>query len=413
MSPRASSPGASAEPVWSESARFLAASALDAPAIPLTTATRKLTSRALWFEGGGAVAAVTGHRPSVLADVDLALAYGLFHAKGRRLVLVVPSGSERSLLARCPWLRPEPEVWTFDLASVAGEPGVRPARSVLDAPDGVLSRYLNEWGYTAEAESPASDYWRTFLGASAPWLEPLLDWAGEDPDLAPAHRANYLAWHCCGTKVLSVSKSKNGSLRVTAGVHRSADPPRPVELQGPIGRADIHRLIGAAATGAATLLDGDDGGRREHRLQAVMASMKPRPLGLTDYLRREYPAWRPYPNPRGRSFIDFLGGGEDGNLHVVETKIGDDPMLVIQGLDYWVWAMANRTRLARRFDLGDHPRVVIDFVGARPSAAKPPFGPYTSAQAASLAPEVEFAFHEITRWKDSDKVLLAPLVPPP
>ena len=48
--------------------------------------------------------------------------------------------------------------------------------------------------------------------------------------------------------------------------------------------------------------------------------------------------------------IDFLGVDNSGHLHIVETKIGGDEMLVLQGLDYWIWAQRNLPQLIA--DLG-------------------------------------------------------------
>ena len=41
---------------------------------------------------------------------------------------------------------------------------------------------------------------------------------------------------------------------------------------------------------------------------------------------------------------------DDHVLHIIETKLGHDEMLVLQGLDYWMWARVNREALA-------HPRL--------------------------------------------------------
>ncbi|MDZ7727117.1 MAG: hypothetical protein U5Q44_02375 [Dehalococcoidia bacterium] len=43
-----------------------------------------------------------------------------------------------------------------------------------------------------------------------------------------------------------------------------------------------------------------------------------------------------------RGFVDFVGVDIDGGLHVVETKIGPDHMLGLQGIDYWAWVTAHR-----------------------------------------------------------------------
>ena len=46
-------------------------------------------------------------------------------------------------------------------------------------------------------------------------------------------------------------------------------------------------------------------------------------------------------------------------------------MLVIQGLDYWLWANANLDKLSRHFDVGAISGVVIDYVVATPRATSP------------------------------------------
>jgi hypothetical protein len=135
-------------------------------------------------------------------------------------------------------------------------------------------------------------------------------------------------------------------------------------------------------------------------------AVRPLPLGLKETLHREYPSWRPYLKPRGRSFIDFLGCDASQRLRVIETKIGHDPMVVLQGLDYWIWAMANRAELAQRFRLPvSEPQVAVDFVVSRTAGGKPAVGPYTASQSAALADDVSHTFWEISGWESGHPVL--------
>ena len=107
-------------------------------------------------------------------------------------------------------------------------------------------------------------------------------------------------------------------------------------------------------------------------------------MGLNEDLRREQAAWRPYSKPRGRAFIDFLGTDSEDRLHVIETKVGGDKMLILQGLDYWIWATANRAKLAKLCGLQTStPDVVIHFIVAKGKNGKIP-GPYTERQSHSL-----------------------------
>lgn len=83
---------------------------------------------------------------------------------------------------------------------------------------------------------------------------------------------------------------------------------------------------------------------REHRMQATMGSQAS-DLALRQLIR-EFPAYRGLDgssSPRlGRpGYIDFLGIDSDGRFHVVETKIGHDPRVVLQALDYAIWVCAN------------------------------------------------------------------------
>jgi hypothetical protein len=389
----------------------LAAEALGGAVERFTEATRRLTTRASWFTRGERLAAIAGPHDDE-RDVDLALAYGLFHAGHRQLVVIVPSEEQasRPTLARAPWITHPLQVWTYDLT--AAEQGHSPslAQRAIDPPSQMLRRFVEEWHYGADAADPPTDL-AALLGERVVWVERLTTWAENDDDLAAAHRQGYLAWHCRGGLVLKVAPTRRG-VRLSGGIHYS-DPskqPQPIELTEPLTSAQAHRLVGQAALAAATLLDGDDGGRREHRLQAALAKMKPLPMGLTETLRREYPAWRPYLKPRGRSYIDFLGCDAEHRLRVIETKIGDDPMLVLQGLDYWIWAMANRAELARRFHLpATAPQVTIEFLVSKTASGKPAVGPYTPSQSAALAPDVSHTFTEVAGW-ESEKPILKPLL---
>ncbi len=62
-------------------------------------------------------------------------------------------------------------------------------------------------------------------------------------------------------------------------------------------------------------------------------------LGLIG-LRAEFPGWR---GPGRPGFIDFLGIDDDDHLHVVETKVGSDPGVLVQALDYAIWVQAQQT----------------------------------------------------------------------
>jgi hypothetical protein len=81
---------------------------------------------------------------------------------------------------------------------------------------------------------------------------------------------------------------------------------------------------------------------------------------------REFPVRRP---GGGRGFIDLLRLDPAGVLHIIETKIGHDEMLVLQGLDYWIWAEANREALVAEMGAPIHS-TVIDYVIGLPGGRR-------------------------------------------
>jgi len=132
-------------------------------------------------------------------------------------------------------------------------------------------------------------------------------------------------------------------------------------------------------------------------LQERLAERR-RDLGFVATVR-EFPAVRPVYH---RAYIDLLGVGTSGAFHVVETKIGADPMFVLQGLDYWIWTMAHREQLAEHFThqldvpVAKAPNVELDFVVAEKLGAF--VSPYTAAQAEALDRSIRWQFHTIENW---------------
>ena len=332
-------------------------------------------------------------------DADHAVAYGLAYAGDRKLVAVLPDDASHPTLTRAPWLK-DMEVWTYDLAAASKTGGYSSLRQYPAPPrEQILKMYGGPaYGFARHLDD---DHLDGYLKGRARWVDRLIRWAEDDPDLQAAHRQSYLAWHCQGRMVLKIASTKRG-LKVSAGVHRSGGP-KPRQTDPPLTElikpAESHRLIAAASDAAADRLDGTDSANQEHRLQAALADGL-QPLGIS-HPRREYPAFRPTNDPEhpARSYIDFLGSDDSGRMHVLETKIGNDPMLVLQGLDYWIWATANATRLQDSFDLSQAPEVVVDFVTAAPTSGGAAIGPYTLKQAKRLAGEVKLSFWEVHDWQ--------------
>lgn len=349
----------------------------------------RLSARFGWFSDGEHLVVVGGPLEAQ-RDLDLGLAFGLAHAGDRELVLVLPEGTEEPTRRRLPWLDPPVSLYTFDgSGAVCGSPPLARAE-VLAAVDDRIVTTIHD------------------LGDRASWAERLIKWASTCPELVEAHRSSYLAWHCRGRMALRIRKVAGG-LSVTAGVHSSAaeDPPHEERLDGPASPEQFHRLVGAASAVLADRLGGVDVANAEHQLQERLAAMRA-DLGLVRSVR-EFPAMRPVGN---RGYIDLLGVGSDGALHVVETKIGADSMLVLQGLDYWIWTLAHREELARHLSselevpLAKSPPVALDFVVAE---AKGEFvSPYTAAQAEALDGSINWQFHTIEGW-ESETTTVTPL----
>jgi hypothetical protein len=303
-------------------------------------------------------------------DVDEALAYGLAYAGDRDLWLVLPHHSVTATMDRLPWIDAPVRVWSHGAEAVVKE--LLPLRRV-----DVLGRYRVDALETAEH----------LLGDPAAWVAPLTAWAQAAPSVRPAHRPGYLAWKCGGMTVLRLTRTGNG-VRVQAGIqyrHPTPEQPAPFEavVTGPIPAVVAHRAVQAASRACAERLDGSIVGYREHRLQSLLTAEH---LGLQH--RRfdpEFPALRP---PRVPAFVDFCGVGAHNRIHVVETKIGSDVMVALQGLDYWIWATANLDLLAGHFEVPALSGASIDFVLASPAAGGPVAGPYTPAQLEAFSGQI-------------------------
>ena len=372
-----------------------------------------LSGRLCWFSAPGRLVVVAGAHLSA-RDVDLALAFGLYHVKAdQTLVLVIPHDEKasRATLVRAPWIDRPLEVWTYGPDLVEG---VVPAASrvPLDSRERVLERYTVEgrWGY-GHTPPPPDDY-RDILGDRAEWIESLASWLAEHPDIDAEHRKTYAAWKCAGKIVLKAQRARGG-LDLGAGIQyskptKAQKAPVKETCSGPLSAEQLSTLKAAVEGGVDEMLGGMGGLYLEHRLQAAI-SRQPKPiLELASKPVAEYPAWRPYVKPRGRAFVDFLGVDAKGTLHVLETKVGGDVMMVLQGLDYWIWATANWGELSAQFRLDDQPKVEVDFLISQKHADEW-LGPYSEAQSRALAPEVIHRFWKISDWDLGATAVILPL----
>lgn len=353
----------------------------------------RMTKFAHWFEDSsrGSLIAVIPPGEKVTA-ADEVLAYGLAWQHDRDLLLVVPDPMVVPLLTRMAWLETEVRLFHFD----GPDDGVpRPVSAV--------SRFqLLSHLTSLPVRVPK-------VGALRPEHQTWVD--GIALDALSAHdRGGYLSWHFDGLQVLQIRETRSG-MRVTAGVQYSNPPP---------GREPFDKTFTSAPTPADTAVINakielaiQDGGSltsrmREHKMQATLTG-QPDALNLTN-LWREFPAWRGLTSSSvsgsGRpGFIDFLGADSTGVLHVVETKIGHDPKVVLQALDYAIWVTANETSIrAQLMALGhaiptpsrdpltsSRPAPIHLVLGA--DGAVPAFNGYLAGQIEALAGDCKISIH--------------------
>lgn len=288
---------------------------------------KAMTKYAHWFtdrEDSALVAVVMpGDKPTAGDDV---LAYGLAWQQDRDLLLVLPDNMTGDTRTRIAWLGTETRLWQYD---GEGDPLPVPKASRFE-----------RLGHLRDL--PPRETKSIVLGGEhEEWIAPI-----DTDDLTP-HNRSYLSWHHDGLQVLKVSKTKTG-LRIQAGVQYGGQ-------RRPPGREPFDKVFTAPPTpcelaviNAKVQLAVEDGGALnvdmgEHKMQANLQSQA-EDLGLT-HLWREFPAWRGTGRP---GYIDFLGADDEGVLHVVETKIGHDPKVVLQALDYAVWVKANDAAIRQR-----------------------------------------------------------------
>jgi hypothetical protein len=349
----------------------------------------------VFFADRTRLAVLVGGEEEAVA-IDSALAYGLAHAGERSLAVVLPGGTQRATVARAALLSRPVEAWAHDGSAVRRIP-----LPVFRRP----MTFPAQDDFLAELREKALRGGEHDLGDRGAWVGTLTSWADQHPDLDANHRGTYRTWHCHGRQLLRLRRPGRG-LEIVAGVDRSDTGPSDtlpiiMALDGPLDDAAAARIRALIEIGIADRLDGKDVGHSEHRLQAALASRWDK-LGwpATRRLEREVPARR----PGGRTaYIDFVTVDQAGLLHIIETKIGDDEFLVLQGLDYWLWAAANADLLADRFGLEQLTGIKIDFVlgeldGTTPDEKAPVLSSYAPAQLEALASDIAWEVHRLAGW---------------
>ncbi|MGY1632248.1 hypothetical protein ACI784_11150 [Geodermatophilus sp. SYSU D01186] len=336
-------------------------------------------------------------------NTELALAYGLAWASQRRLVVALPAYMSNATAQRIPWLRPEvrPTLWLHDGHTATPAP-VRSRGETIAAVRESLGGVEPDVEFRRAATA-------LYLGERADWVTPLVDSVTSDERLDPAHTQSERSWHHRGQRVLSVIRSSAG-LRVRAGIHHSAADQAPQEwlLDGPLptrALAEIRHVVdGAVAARSA----GEDSAIRrddEHLLQSVLRR-SPSVVGIEQQAMREVPAWRPTDGgrPWTRGYVDLVGLDGNGDVLVTETKIekNADPLFVLQGLDYVVWARAYRSALVSRLGASDLAQIRLALVVGAASDVAPRVPAYTRALAAALDDDVFWTARWVRGWADAE-----------
>ncbi|MDO8392488.1 MAG: hypothetical protein Q7V57_18595 [Actinomycetota bacterium] len=367
--------------------------------LPPRVTSKGLSDRFAFFADAQRLAVVAG--PQEEDDVELALAYAVRHAQGRSTVLVLPEGHANATSQRIPWLRSAARPSLF--VHRDGKASPRPERSQLETVKAVIGRLGD-----VSPESELTDAMMPLhLGDTSDGVWELVERVTRDPRLDHGHRRGERSWHFAGQRLLSIRKGTEGTV-VTAGIHYSG-PKAPTPVVLPPGDhlsnqqvADIIQAIEQAIeerrSGTPPIHRPD-----EHWLQAIIRR-DPSLVGVEQPALRELAAWRPRDsvNAWGRGYIDLLGLDGHGDIRIVETKLADnaDDLLVLQGLDYFVWAKAYEHALRTRLGAAKNARLELHYVlGASGKTGKIKVSHCTKPLADALDPTaVRWRFQTLHKW---------------
>lgn len=338
--------------------------------------------------------------------VDLSLALGMTYRGNRRLVLALPEEHAFATLQRVPWFEKasRPEIWVHDGSTARHHPVPTRDRTIAE-----LAARLSEGETFADELRHAAT--PTHLGSRSSTVQELVEWATTNSLLDASHRRGERAWHCMGQRVLSIRGTSQG-VAVTAGIHYTNPKDAPIAfVLGPgetLTQDQLDSIKHEATAGANARLHGAPPIHRpdEHWLQAVIRR-DPSLVGVEQPALREIPAWRPRGGPSdepkkrwGRGYIDLIGVDGHGDVRVVETKIADnqDDLLILQGLDYYVWSQAYRDVLLTRLGVSHRAEFEIHYVIGDTTDGEVHLSKYTEALARSLDREVRWRFQTVHDW---------------
>lgn len=371
-----------------------------AEAIGITTESiNSPAERFAHFEDDDRLVIVAGDQEG--RHVELALARGLGLRGDRELVLVLPATHSNATMQRVPWLADHavPTVYLHDGAKLVSK---RPVKRRTQG--AAVSKLIERLG----GVTPEADFTKAitpkYLGKRAAGLMELVERATTDARLDPGHRQSVRSWHCRGRMVLSL-RGVTGGLDVTAGIHDTPlDAPNrlPLPAGSPVDKSTLDAVWADVETGIAARLTGAHRRRDEAWLQSVIRD-DPSLVGVEQPALREVPAWRPHDTATkdwGRGLIDLVGLDGQGDIRLVETKLSTnkDELLVLQGLDYYVWAHAYRKVLGARLGAPSRAELEIHYVIGTDASGEPHVTPHAKVQVANLDPAIRWRFHVVDDW---------------
>jgi len=337
-------------------------------------------------------------------DVQRALATGVAHRGDRQLVIALPAGHTNATQQRSAWLidGARPQLHEHH----DGEVSPLQARTTRDTADALHDKL--------RPDSPSAELAKAskplYLGAQSDSVRQLVDWAATHPDLDSAHRRGVRSWQSNGQRVLTIQRAGN-DIQVTAGIHYTSDEQAPLPVIIPAGGTMADHILTDIQDRVSTAITHRRSGESpihrpdEHWLQAVIRRL-PRLVGVEQPALREIPAWRPADSPAewGRGFIDLLGRDGHGNIRIIETKLASnqDELLVLQGLDYYLWATVFREVLQTQLTTDGKAHLEIHYVLGKAPGKTTSLPPVTRALALALSPQIQWHFHTVTDWYDEN-----------
>lgn len=360
------------------------AEAAGGPTTPFTPEKGALSTLFRWFADPSRLCVIAADESMKPTVSDVGFSHALGHLGDRDLIVVFPDGGAEAVSHRLPFLEVPSTCWRLTATGVDFVEPLRPSDVFgLDAYQGL--------------RGGAHD-----VSKGLQLVAPLLEWLKKRSGLAVDDRKSYRTWQYKGRQVLTLRMATEDEVELVAGVNYSdpkpgLEPPTVLRLGQPMTPEQLTKVQDAIDGACKGRDSGDDKANAEHLLQERLRT-EWKPLGLRAAPLREVPVRRPI----GYGYIDLVGAGVDGRIHVVETKLGPFDRLVVQGLDYWIWANVNRTGLAELLDLPADAGIEIDYVVAEKTAGHGLVGSYTSGQAEALQGAIRWRFTTIRNWNGAD-----------